>query len=132
MNKIIPVKFCVRCLSEIGSFREKIKTNFLCENCFYTPSTKKISQCSNFRKAAILVLGARCVICGFSDMRALQIDHKKGGGSKERKNTSQYTIYKKVYRLAVDGEAGDYQVLCANCNWIKRHENSESRNQYMV
>ncbi len=76
------------------------------------------------KKIEVLELlgGAVCVRCGFSDPRALQIDHIGGGGNKEaiarRHGTSYYRHIKKV------GGVG-YQVLCANCNWIKRVENGE-------
>lgn len=65
-------------------------------------------------------LGRSCSCCGFSDARALQIDHVNGDGFKER-NMSPISYLKKV----LADESGAYQILCANCNWIKRHENSE-------
>lgn len=67
-------------------------------------------------------LGNQCVHCGFSDSRALQIDHKHGNGKKERVQLKQNRIafYKQV---ALHPEL--YQILCANCNWIKRAENHE-------
>lgn len=76
------------------------------------------------RNKLINFLGGKCVKCGFSDARALQIDHVSGGGVKEiihvlNRNKSKY--YKQVY----EDTAGKYQLLCANCNWIKRHENNE-------
>lgn len=74
------------------------------------------------RQAAIDKLGGCCVRCGFSDPRALQIDHKNGGGCKERTLLgSNRLIFKKI----VDGQIEEYQLLCANCNWIKRVENYE-------
>ncbi len=67
-------------------------------------------------------LGHTCK-CGFSDKRALCIDHKGGGGHQELRSLSVFKYYKKVLR---DTE-GRYQILCHNCNWIKRHENNEVR-----
>ena len=32
----------------------------------------------------------------------------------------------KIYRDIVLGNLNGYQALCANCNWIKRHENNEN------
>jgi len=70
---------------------------------------------------AITKLGGKCAICGFSDERALQIDHIKGGGIQDvKKHGNHYTMYKHILENP-DG----YQVLCANCNWIKRHRNHE-------
>ena len=74
------------------------------------------------------LLGSVCVRCGFSDIRALQIDHINGGGYIERK--SYPTNPKKYYSdilLSIKKEEGKYQLLCANCNWIKRFENNETK-----
>lgn len=72
------------------------------------------------RRLAIDMLGGQCCRCGFDDHRALQIDHVNGGGDEERRTIGPRGIVARVLR----GE-GDYQLLCANCNWIKRWELSE-------
>jgi len=62
---------------------------------------------------------------GCLDHRCLQIDHVKGDGSKLRKDNSSErgtVFYNKVLKT-IPGE--DYQLLCANCNWIKRDINKE-------
>lgn len=74
------------------------------------------------REAVIAYLGGRCSRCGFTDPRALQVDHivpKNQGGGFKRHPTAEY-------KAVLDGEPG-YQLLCANCNWIKRAENHEAR-----
>ena len=76
---------------------------------------------TNRRLEVIKKLGGKCARCGFSDKRALQIDHIKGGGSKENRKLGWLKMYKKI--LLDDGS--NYQLLCANCNWIKRNENRE-------
>jgi len=77
-----------------------------------------------FAKLAVFkFLGGCCVRCGNTDIRVLQIDHKNGGGSKHIRSVSGMTRYK---RLALgQDDINKYQLLCANCNWIKRHENKE-------
>ena len=55
---------------------------------------------------------------GCTDIRCLQVDHVHGGGRKERTKPGFYTG--KIYLLVLDDEGGKYQLLCANCNWIKR------------
>ena len=74
------------------------------------------------RRLVLFVLGRKCRRCGFSDERALQIDHIAGNGCKERALGS-YRLYRRVL-----AHKKDYQLLCANCNWIKRFENNEHRN----
>ena len=77
------------------------------------------------RETVLLALGNKCCLCGFSDTRTLQIDHINGGGVKEKKEiTSTYYIH-----VLKEFESGSkkYQLLCANCNWIKRVINKEVR-----
>jgi Zn ribbon nucleic-acid-binding protein len=62
-------------------------------------------------------LGHACIKCGFANKLALQIDHVNGKGREERQAIkSQVKFLKKV----LSDETGLYQILCANCNWIKR------------
>jgi transketolase len=56
-----------------------------------------------------------------NDIRCLQIDHVNGNGSKERKNIMLSLFLKKV----LADKEGNYQLLCANCNFIKKHINNE-------
>lgn len=70
--------------------------------------------------------GARCVNCGFSDWRALQVDHVNGGGTKEMRENRTYNN-PRVYAKIIKESPEKYQVLCANCNWIKRYEKKEHR-----
>jgi hypothetical protein len=63
------------------------------------------------------MMGGKCVHCGFDDERALQVDHIEGGGRAE----DDY----RAYVLRVWEHPEKYQLLCANCNWIKRDENEE-------
>ena len=74
------------------------------------------------RMAALGALGGKCARCGFDDWRALQVDHVTGGGTKERRTRGTITYFLTV---VVEAKSGKYQVLCANCNWIKRFENKE-------
>lgn len=69
--------------------------------------------------AAIKAMGGKCVRCGFADARALQFDHVEACG-KARKGTLD------ICYDVLHGEAGGWiQLLCANCNWIKRWEAAE-------
>jgi hypothetical protein len=80
-----------------------------------------------FRKDALDKLGGKCVICGFSDYRALQIDHIDGNGQTDRKNLSHLGFGTLKYFSYIVEHPDKYQVLCANCNWIKRYEKNETR-----
>ena len=69
------------------------------------------------------ILGETCVRCGFNDKRALWIDHVLGDGAAERKRLGVYQVYLKI--IATKGKG--YQMLCANCQAIKKAENREYR-----
>lgn len=67
-------------------------------------------------------LGTVCAHCGFSDVRALQIDHIEGSGAEARRQGKKgKTLFLDVIR-----DSTPYQLLCANCNVIKRIENNEN------
>lgn len=77
------------------------------------------------RKMVIDYLGGKCKRCGFEDIRALQIDHIYGGGREDRK-IGLYKFWQNVLKIGSE----KYQVLCANCNTIKKCENKEYNPTY--
>jgi hypothetical protein len=94
----------------------------------YRENTKRITERNTkykheWRKKVINFLGGKCKKCGYNlDIRALQIDHINGGGIKDRKiNGTQISFWRKV----LEDNSRKYQLLCANCNCIKRIENHE-------
>ena len=72
------------------------------------------------RVKILTLLGGHCIRCGVDDSRCLQIDHVQGDGNKERKATGSNPTLKQV-----KATPDRYQLLCANCNWIKRHTDNE-------
>ena len=80
----------------------------------------------NQRNATLEALGGKCLLCGFADKRALQIDHINGGGSKERKERLYKGSFHAYVLKSFLAKENKYQLLCANCNWIKRYENKEA------
>jgi hypothetical protein len=72
------------------------------------------------RAAAVSAMGGACRQCGFSDARALQIDHVTTCGASSR-NATLVICYEVLRGENLDA----YQLLCANCNWIKRYEADE-------
>lgn len=65
--------------------------------------------------------GGKCAVCGFSDTRALHIDHVQNDGATEEK---RFRLNSVKYQRYVMGalHLGKYQILCANCNHIKEWE----------
>jgi hypothetical protein len=72
-------------------------------------------------------LGTKCIRCGETDWRCLQIDHVNGNGAKERHKfpTNSASYYLHILKQLEEGSK-EYQILCANCNWRKRYENNET------
>lgn len=79
------------------------------------------------RKKLIELLGNKCVICGFDDFRALQLDHVNGNGTTHRKKFGTVDVMIGYYLKHLDEAVVDLQILCANHNWIKRFENHENK-----
>lgn len=78
---------------------------------------------SELRAKVMELLGGnppKCVRCGFSDVRCLQIDHINGGGSEQRRHLGSVAILNYVLK-----HPKEFQLLCANCQWKKRYENKE-------
>lgn len=95
----------------------------------YTGGLSNSERTKRIRNCLIALLGGKCIHCGFLDIRALQIDHINGGGSKERKQkgfSNSATFYKKAIG-SIEQNENKYQLLCANCNWIKRSINKENK-----
>jgi hypothetical protein len=87
---------------------------------------KRVAQRLREREKLLDALGRKCTRCGYdADIRALQIDHVNGEGTQERKHFPNFQSYY-AYILQRAG-SGEYQVLCANCNVIKRMEEREHR-----
>ena len=100
-----------------------------------------MSQSNEFvrvrRSALVTALGGKCSCkgvdcwhtgdCSVTDSRCLQIDHINGDGAADRKRVSSVGLA--YYYFKHISEAREkLQILCANCNWVKRQNNSEVRN----
>jgi hypothetical protein len=81
----------------------------------------------NLRLRIFHLLRDECIHCSFSDWRALQIDHIHGNGYKERKQFPSTKMFYLHVLSQIKAGSKDYQLLCANCNWIKRYENEEHK-----
>ncbi len=121
---------CTRCLAEkpLAMFQatphKVVGYSARCLDCIREVNRNDMRRLvKELREKCLVKLGGCCGKCGFKDKRALQIDHVNGGGSQEsrlsRLGTPRY--YRKVLAAA-----SGYQLLCANCNWIKRHERGET------
>jgi len=67
----------------------------------------------------------KCNKCPYTDIRALSIDHINGDGSEHRKLINKRGIGFYNWLIKNNYPEG-FQVLCMNCQFIKRDENNES------
>jgi hypothetical protein len=77
------------------------------------------------RAEVFAMLGDKCAKCGFNDHRALQIDHIHGAEAHERFTSQRAGSGLRSAILRGDRDIREFQLLCANCNWIKRFEDDE-------
>ena len=119
-------KICSKChkTKKISEFY-KDSTNkdghtYQCKEC---NKAYQVIQKRKVRLDALEALGGKCIKCGFSDWRALQIDHIDGMGKLERGR--EYSIQVKIIKNPKESKKR-YQLLCSNCNWIKRYEKNEA------
>jgi hypothetical protein len=63
--------------------------------------------------------GGVCECCEESEIRFLTIDHRNGGGCKEREAAGTGIVFYR--RLQREVRRADLRVLCMNCNWATAH-----------
>ncbi len=128
-----PWKECSKC-KKIKSVYDFSGEQTLCKECSDTRRKMRMDRASKYHhtlaqsiKVEVLTHygdgKCACIKCGFSDIRALSIDHISGNGSYHTKS-----IRGNLYRwLQKEGYPDGYQTLCMNCQFIKKWKNSEWR-----
>jgi hypothetical protein len=97
------------------------------ENAVVAASRRRNGSTSRrCRIALIELLGGKCVNCDYDkDVRALYVDHVNGGGRKERLGFKYLLAFYRYYLNSPEIAREKLQVLCANCNAIKRDDERE-------
>lgn len=118
---------CGEVLTEDNTYLyQKKRHDKFCKKCYCKLSNDRAGKrLIKVYERIFSILGTSCSKCGFSNPRALQIDHIRGGGNVQRKRMGGSTFYTYLSKLPAEELRASYQVLCANCNWIKRYENGE-------
>jgi len=143
-NKFNTEKYCYNCdvILTIDNWLkgDKRTKRYICQNC---KNNRKATWIKNNRaknaaqqkKAAkilkLLVLShycndklPACQKCKFTNIKALSIDHINGDGAKHRKEIKTGNFYQ---WLKKNDYPEGFQVLCMNCQWIKRADNNECK-----
>jgi len=94
-------------------------TRFCSKKCFYRFHGRRVVlRARQDRLEIIIQLGGKCVACGFSDVRALDIDHVDRARKFKMKS---YPLQRRVSDWKKNIE--HIQILCANCHRIDTQEN---------
>jgi len=102
--------------------KNKEKCNFLTRKWMYRLRLMALNKIARAYYATSL----SCVKCGFSDTRALQIDHINGGGTSELRHMVYCRFLQKILSSPLESIRNNYQILCSNCNMIKKEEMREN------
>jgi hypothetical protein len=117
-------------LSESEDSRKHLQ--LLCANCNWTKQCNmklefKKLKLQEARKNLILAMGNKCKHCGYNeDYRCIHLDHIDGGGNKDRKQYGCLSISKYTKMINDYSLREKFQLLCVNCNWVKRYTNDET------
>lgn len=99
------------------------------ERICLTESLRRKIACHKLKEEVLTYYGSgklACIKCGFSDIRALSIDHLNGNGAKHRKEVASEGGGSNFYAwLKKQDFPEGYQTLCMNCQWIKGSTNEE-------
>lgn len=91
----------------------------MCSECLEIHSGRQKTTYQNHRASCIEAYGGRCVCCGTSNQKYLQLDHIHGDGASHRKEIfggRGGSIYTWAYR---NDFPNLLQLLCANCHQAK-------------
>jgi len=112
-------KICSRCreskpTSEFYFNKTQNRRTTWCRDCFTSAS---VASRNILLARARDILGGRCQGCGITDQRVLCFDHKDGRKGKRESGDL-------IIRMVIGG-SDEFQLLCHNCNHLKRLERRE-------
>lgn len=116
---------CKKCHNARRQKARKEKTGFYANEKERYHDSHLVACRESYYKAKQAVFdhyGRKCVWCGFDDPRALSIDHKDSDGADHRRKLGGVNFYRWLVRQKFPD---NFQVLCMNCQFIKRHDNHE-------
>lgn len=115
--------YCRDCKAEYKRIYHEQNREYLNKRRSEWRAKDKLTVLSHYSEANPPV----CIRCGFTDIRALSIDHIYGGGTAQKKDYEVGGNHFYAW-LRRQGYPSSYQVLCMNCQFIKRREMKEWAN----
>ena len=125
-NRYKNTRYCVMCKKEYerkNSARRRQNNPEYMQSAIYRSKMKnKLSVFSYYSNGSM-----QCVKCNYSDIRALSIDHIEGDGCKHKNKKGERMKGDEIYRwIKRNNFPPGFQILCMNCQFIKRYENNEN------
>lgn len=101
-----------------GFYRNAARYDGLSGYCILCQQAATDANEQRQRATLLALLGGNCRECGFDNPMALQVDHINGGGAALRRSGEWAYAAASLRRVRANPDS--YQLLCANCNIIKR------------
>lgn len=121
----------------LEEYRRKKAAEYMRKNRAQTEKQKKRNEDQKKLQRKVkeqlytLLGGKLCIGCGETDESCLQFDHINGGGLRDRERFKGHTDRMRKYYVDHPDEAKEtLQVMCASCNWRKKHQKNENSYQY--
>lgn len=90
---------------------------------------RRLWQRSHRQKLRMIIINhysnndPKCILCGFTDLRALAVDHILNNGAAHKRSLNNTRGNTTMFRDIIKNNfPAEYQVLCWNCNYIKEYE----------
>lgn len=109
--------YCKKCQNSYRSYKRRNRIGYWEKERKQKRIIPKLKVVTHYSNSTM-----KCAKCGFSDMRALSVDHIEGNGNKHRKEVKGCRLYQWLIK---NKYPKGFQILCMNCQFIKRHENQE-------
>jgi len=84
-------------------------------------NTTRKARYLRLREEVLAAYGGKCICCGEKHHHFLSIDHKNGGGKKDRIARGFREGGRNWYKFLLTEHPGHVQILCHNCNMAKGH-----------
>ena len=134
---------CRKCSTKVTKFRRHRKPDINRKAChrYWVENKTKLSEAQRKKCLALKIevlshYSGGVPTCAnpygqhlepYRDLRALSLDHISGGGTRERMQGHKRSGWNLCGLLKKRGFPAGYQVLCMNCQFIKREVNGETR-----
>ena len=121
------MNICQWCDSEFPPDKFHPHQKFCCRQCKYAEYNhrRRTVLDTNRRKEAVQILGGKCILCGTTDKYFLCLDHINDDAKKDKERWTADRVRNLWIIDNLDEARQIFQVLCYNCNNLKRNNREE-------